>query len=168
MTNWTIRVDWLDYGGGPNDAELDNLVDALAEHHAAISTEHDKPNYPVRMSATITLEAGSLRQAVAAALQTVEAAAGHKACGLEVLATHEYDHRAAEPSIPELVGYAEIAELAGVSRQRAAQLADIEGFPPAVVQVKAGPLRVRRQVEAWLANWQRKSGRPKKAAAGTG
>lgn len=162
MTSWTIRVEWthITY----NMTEIDELVDQLVGYSPAISLEHDPGEfYPKIYSATITLEAPSLRQATTSALQLVEAAISQKADGIEVLRTYEFDRRIDAPTFPELVGYAEIAELAGVSRQRAAQLAELDGFPPAVVRVKSGPLRVKAQVEGWLSRWERKAGRPAKA-----
>jgi len=68
------------------------------------------------------------------------------------------------PVIPDLVSYAEIAEIAGVSRQRARQFADIEGFPKPVVETAAGPLRLKASVEAWVERRNTKPGRPRKTA----
>lgn len=164
-TSWTVRVDWLDHTAGPNEAELEQLLDKLAGLHPAINLEHpDQPGAPVRMCATLTLDAATLRQASATALAAVEGAIARKALGIEVLPTHEFDRMLERPQIPELVGNADIADMLGVSRQRAAQLADLAGFPPAVTHIKAGPLRVRRQVEHWAATWERKTGRPPKTS----
>ena len=67
----------------------------------------------------------------------------------------------AEPAIPPLVGYAEIAEMAGVSRQRARELPNLPDFPPAVTETSSkGPLRVRSQVANWIQGWERRAGRP--------
>jgi hypothetical protein len=82
-----------------------------------------------------------------------------------VLPRSVFELRVEQPSIPELWGYVEIAEHFGVTRQRARQLTDLAGFPAAVVDTAAGPLRVRQQVEAWGSTWERKSGRPRKSAA---
>jgi hypothetical protein len=98
---------------------------------------------------------------VATALRAVEVAAASVPTGVQVLPTAEYDRRSAQPSLPELVGYAEVADMAGVSRQRARQLARLPGFPAAVVETRSGPLRVRSQVETWLTR-ERKPGRPRK------
>lgn len=71
--------------------------------------------------------------------------------------------------VQQLAGYAEIARLAGVSRQRARELADLSGFPPVVAQSRsAGPLRDLAAVEAWVETWKatRKTGRPRKVIAG--
>lgn len=67
--------------------------------------------------------------------------------------------------IPELVGYAEIATIAGVSRQRARELSGKPGFPPPAVVTASGPLRVKADVERWLASWDRSPGRPRTTAA---
>ena len=74
--------------------------------------------------------------------------------GVEVLDSPTYDQRT---RIPAVVGYADIA---GVSRQRARELATRPDFPPAGVDTSAGPLRGRRDVQAWLDYWNRKPGRP--------
>lgn len=161
MTSYTARVEWMAHTQ-INDTELDELVDALAKYSAAIGPEDSPENGPWIYSATITLEASTLRQAIAAALQAVESTAGAKALAIEILPTHEFDRRVDQPLIPPLVGNAEIARMLGVSRQRAGQLVDVEGFPPAAVTTHAGPLRVKSQVEAWARTWERKSGRPAK------
>jgi hypothetical protein len=64
--------------------------------------------------------------------------------------------------IPELVGYAEIAAMAAVSRQRARELPGKPGFPPPAVTTASGPLRVKADVEQWLSSWDRTAGRPSK------
>jgi len=113
----------------------------------------------------VHLEEASLRQAVATALRRVEDATDTKAQGVEALTEAEVRHQLRRPRIPQLVGHADIAELLGVTRQRAAQLAERADFPPAVMTTKAGPLRVRDQVEDWARNtWPRKGGRPAKTA----
>ena len=48
-----------------------------------------------------------------------------------------------------LVGTTEIGQMLGVSRQRAAQLAQGEGFPEPVATIAAGRIWMRADVEAW-------------------
>jgi len=179
MSSWTARVEWATHDAYTEDA-LDVLMGHLEGHGAAVgpalapTPEREPidlgPDLPGAVlsssghwSATLTLEANTLRQAIAAALELVEKATGEKAVAVEVLPTDVYDLRVQQPTIPELVGYAEIAEMFGVTRQRARQLVDLPGFPAAVVETAAGPLRVRRQVEGWGRGWERKGGRPRKA-----
>lgn len=55
-----------------------------------------------------------------------------------------------EPMYPEVVGYAEIAKMAGVSRQRVRQLAERDIFPRPVIRTTQGPLYNLHAVERWL------------------
>jgi hypothetical protein len=167
MKHWQARVEWATSTPYEDSPEIaDQLVSRLEAHDAAVgpesvpSTDPDGCGY---WSVVLTVQANTLRQAIAAALELVEGATGEKATAAEVLPADVAEARALAPSIPELVGYAEIAEMFDVSRQRARQLADLAGFPAAVVETAAGPLRVRKQVEDWGKGWERKTGRPRKA-----
>lgn len=163
MISWTIRVDWHRQDE-PTEADFEHILTRLAGLHPALNIERiDRPADPVQMSATVTFEAATVRQASATALAAVESASNVKAHGLEILTTEEFERQLNIPRIPDLVGLADIAEILGVSRQRAAELSAAANFPPAVAHTKAaGPLRVRRQVEVWASTWERKPGRPKK------
>jgi prophage regulatory protein len=48
-----------------------------------------------------------------------------------------------------LLGLHEVAELLGVSRQRADQLARYTGFPKPVAELKAGRIWRRTDIEKW-------------------
>jgi predicted DNA-binding transcriptional regulator AlpA len=52
----------------------------------------------------------------------------------------------------------EIAELLGVSKQRAHQLADESGFPTPVERDGRGRLWSRREVKEWAKAWRRAAG----------
>lgn len=162
---WSVRVDWKH--PGYNEAGLEELVHALADHRGVVTVDPGPPHHSDRVSATLRIETTTLRQATTTALRAVEDATGIPAIGVEALLTVDFEEQLNRPSIPELVGYAEIAEMFGVSRQRARELADRSDFPPAVVTTKSGPLRVKRQVEAWASTWERHAGRPRKAAPPT-
>lgn len=159
-TSWVARVEWVT-PDTYDEAALDLVMDHLAGHDPAIAAGPEAGTY----SATVTISASTLRRAIAAALELVAGATGETLTGIEVLPADVHDARVLEPVVPDLVGYAEIAELLGVSRQRAAQLAaEHADFPAAVVATKAGPLRTRAGVETWARTWARKSGRPKASA----
>ena len=52
--------------------------------------------------------------------------------------------------VPEpLMGLTEIAELLGVSRQRAHQLAATYGFPKPMARLAVGPIWKRADIEQW-------------------
>lgn len=48
-----------------------------------------------------------------------------------------------------LAGVTELAQMFGVSRQRAAIITMTEGFPRPIDQLRAGPVYRRSEVEAW-------------------
>lgn len=55
-----------------------------------------------------------------------------------------------DPLYPEVVGYAEIARLAGVTRQRARMFPKIVDFPKPVIETAQGALYTKSAIEAWL------------------
>lgn len=66
--------------------------------------------------------------------------------------------------IPKLAGLAEIAGLAGVSRQRAGQLAAHPDFPEPVDRLAMGPVWLESDVKAFLATPRKPGRRPKTPA----
>jgi hypothetical protein len=67
-------------------------------------------------------------------------------------------------SIPSLAGLAEVAGLAGVSRQRAGQITAHPDFPEPVARLAMGPVWLEVDVRKFLAV-ERKAGRKPKEAA---
>jgi predicted DNA-binding transcriptional regulator AlpA len=57
-----------------------------------------------------------------------------------------------------LVGVAEIAELAGVSRQRVIILAKRADFPAPEVELRMGKVWRAKPVETWISKWRAESG----------
>lgn len=64
--------------------------------------------------------------------------------------------------IPKLCGLAEVAEMKGVSRQRAGQITKHPEFPEPVQVLAATPVWIEADVRAFLAT-PRPAGRPRKA-----
>ena len=156
---WSARIDWADEC---TDEQLAAIAEALAGHHGALTTNAAAG----RVSAQLTVQATTLRQAIDNSLAAVRDAV-HGAHGrfnpvrVDVVDAATFHAALAEPAIPPLVGYAEIAEMAGVSRQRARELPNLPDFPPAVTETSSkGPLRVRSQVANWIQGWERRAGRP--------
>lgn len=142
MKDWHALVT-LDIGLSEDEAM--DLTAALAQRGASVSMG--------RAAAGIALTAygDDARQAAGDATDAVAAARP----GVDVLAlavqTHEQlEDELRQPLFPEVVGYAEIAALAGVSRQRARAFTKIKGFPAPVIETSQGPLRARSAVAAWL------------------
>jgi len=156
---WSARIDWADEC---TDEQLAAIAEALAGHHGALTTNAAAG----RVSAQLTVHATTLRQAIDNSLAAVRDAV-HGTHGrfnpvrVDVVDEATFRAELAEPAIPPLVGYAEIAEMAGVSRQRARELPNLPDFPPAVTETSSkGPLRVRSQVANWIQGWERRAGRP--------
>jgi hypothetical protein len=114
----------------------------------------------------------SIREAVISGQRLVAdaaQAAGLPAWPIVKLEAVEWERLGAElkqPPGPELVGIAELAELAGVSRQRASILARREGFPDPLATLAAGPVWDLHAVRHFLEGWTRQVGRPAKQPRG--
>lgn len=155
---WSARVEWP--VSDPSDDVLMVIAEAIAEHHGAVHSDAAAGIVSVQA----TLSAGTLRQAVDAALAIARTAAidadlRFTPTRIEVLPEAVFAAEVHHPRVPDLVGYAEIAAMAGVSRQRARELPALPDFPAPVAEPSTGPLRVKSQVEAWLATWSRTPGR---------
>lgn len=162
MNNWQASVTFVSGKPFTEDAAFDTL-EALSNHGAAMSVDRDLSGGTV----TLSLEAQSPLDAATEASRLVTTEAEPHlgqvtVTGLEVLSDAAVDAQLTEPLFPEVVGYAEIAALAGVSRQRARQFATITGFPPPVIETAQGPLMGRHAVERWLETRNTATGRPRK------
>jgi predicted DNA-binding transcriptional regulator AlpA len=56
---------------------------------------------------------------------------------------------------PRTVRLVEIAELLGVTKQRAYQIAEEKGFPAPLAEDARGRVWYRREVAAWAKKWRR-------------
>lgn len=101
---------------------LDDVVDELAEHHAAAS-----PAGRRLVEAVITVPAESLRQATVTALALLERA-GHVET-LEVVPTAVFDARNGLAPLPQLVSVTEAADALGVTRQAVLQRLEAGTLP---------------------------------------
>lgn len=147
---WQARVSYT--VGTPHTEEqaLDLIAD-LAEYAAVGGVARDLRSGSV----TLTVDAPTSLDAatIASKLVTEQAAktiGEVEIVGLDVMSEEAVEHELARPVYPEVVGYAEIAELAHVSRQAARAWADNPSFPPPVIETAQGPLRAKDAVLAWL------------------
>jgi prophage regulatory protein len=60
------------------------------------------------------------------------------------------------PTHPTTVRLTEIADLLGVTKQRAHQIAEEKGFPTPLAEDGRGRVWDRREVTAWAKRWRRK------------
>lgn len=71
----------------------------------------------------------------------------------------ELEEELNRPLFPDVVGWAEVAKLAGVTRQRARQFRNSPGFPAPVIETSQGPLMAKRAVEQWVRTRDTRPGR---------
>ena len=71
----------------------------------------------------------------------------------------ELDQELERPLFPDVVGWAEVAKLAGVTRQRARQFRNSPGFPAPVIETTQGPLMAKSAVEHWVRTRDARPGR---------
>ena len=149
-------------------SEVEELAERLLPLGGSVGMEEESagPGHADTRAAVVGISAKSLLMAVTvtAAVVEVERITGCVATGVELLPEAEHQRRTSKPTIPELVGFTEIAKMAGVTKQRGQQMPNIAGFPMAVVVTAAGPLRVKSQVEAFLRTWERKPRAPTEGA----
>jgi hypothetical protein len=172
---WTIHVEAA--GDGEVEPELlDELMDALAGHSAAVSSARGR--YGAQFDVTGTDAA----TAVQAALQTWAAAVARvglpawPVVRVEAITVAEQEADLQRPSFPTLVGVSEAARILGVSKQRLAQLSTRPDFPEPMVNLASGPVWLTSGIRGFERRWPRKPGRPAKrpptehrrAAASTG
>jgi hypothetical protein len=103
-----------------------------------------------------------LADAVADALRTANKALPHATVeAFELTTLAEQDRRLAAPAFPSLVGVAEVADLLGVSRQRASALQTRDGFPAPVAVLRSGPVWRADDLSTFAKAWSRQPGRPR-------
>ena len=81
----------------------------------------------------------------------------------EALTFEQLDRDLETPNFPEVVGVSEIAELIGVTRQRASAIAKRADFPAPVATLSAGPVWTRVSLNRFVEEWPRKEGRPRRS-----
>ncbi|NJP33706.1 hypothetical protein HCJ94_17380 [Micromonospora sp. HSS6-12] len=161
---WRARVTFM-HPGNLDDEQLAALTQALPGYGIL----HD--NGTDRMRAEMDVDAPSARLACDAAVRALRAAHAQVVggpvtiTGLRVLTAADHERELAYPPALDLVGTAEVAQMLGVSTQRAGELARTNpAFPAPVATLKMGPVWTRASIEAFDRGWERRSGRPPKTA----
>lgn len=158
-TTWHARLDWVSKTATTEDVMFD-LMDELTDYAPSGSIATDG----LAGSTTIAVEADSFDDALSSALGVVRAALQQfvptaSVIGVELVDSDVLERELDRPLFPEVVGFAEIAELAGVSRQRARQFRQNPGFPAPVIETAQGPLMAKAAIENWIENRNTRPGR---------
>lgn len=149
-TTWVGRIEY------DTDLSADDTQKLASTANATVTDG--------RLTLVLNTEAGTCKQATEEILRvardTIQAAGLRmQPAGLHVQTRADFDRGVIRPPLPTLVGYAEIAKILVVSRQRARIVAERPDFPAVASQTSAGPLYSREQVEAFNRTWERRAGR---------
>jgi hypothetical protein len=163
MKDWSVELEAVGGADGQvlDEDRIDDLVEVLSQDSAAVSYLPDR--YSVRLS----VQADDIRGAVQEAIQRVSAAVERSGLPswpfVQVTAqtAEELDRDLAHPTIPELLGVAELAERLGVTKQRASNLAKDSCFPKPLTVLASGPIWAESTVARYTATWARRPGRRK-------
>lgn len=136
-----------------------DALDELARYGAAIGVSNNWTSAHV----TMTIRAADLISAAEKALSIIKGIHSIKNISAEdvrVVTPERLDAENAEPIFPPVVGYAEIAQMIGISRQRVRQLSNTPKFPHPVIKTSQGPLYNQYAIELWAETRDTKPGRP--------
>src|SRR6266540_4629039 len=123
-----------------------------------------------RIGVTMSVDASTDRQAFERAHTELRRVldARSKIIDARVQTVDELERELEAPAVPALAGISEVAEILGVSRQRASELAGSGGLPRPVADLAAGPVWLRATVVGFNERWDRRPGRPRTAARAIG
>lgn len=159
MTAWHVRIT---YTGTVTPDDTEQAATTLAAHSPAFTINQDGNGGSV----ALFVDADRATDASTLALDLASPLLGDReVVGIEAQTEDAFFAALDRPAFPEVVGYAEIADMAGLSRQRVRQLAGSDGFPAAVIETAQGPLMPRAAAEHWVRTRRARVGRPRKVTA---
>jgi hypothetical protein len=153
MNEWVIT---LSYPLDPSIAEMDRWADQLAEYDGHASRPR-RGMVDVTVHAPATMDIWDAGRKLS---DVIEEVIGARPTGVEVIGEAELFRRASEPTMPELVSPAEIAQELGVSRQRVHKLRSMPGFPAPLAELRGGAVWDAAAVRKFAESWERRPGRP--------
>lgn len=163
MSDWAVTIIF--------DDDTDGTPEALRPWTALLD-DFDASAARVPQQSQIALHlylpAGDPLKATCAAYDAVVERLGRTPIGIETMTEAEYGRRANAPTVPELMSAAEIATELNVARQRVHQLRQTAAFPAPLAELRGGAVWDAIAVRKFAQNWERKPGRPPKAAVHKG
>jgi len=140
-TEWTVTIE----GRPAKVVDPEDILDELAEFSPAVQFGNGL------LSTTATRRANSPIEAYDYIYEALNPLTGKLEIELVEIKTTERQDRDLEISnLPELVGLAEIADMAGTTRQRIFQMTANRGFPFPVMELRSGRLWNKAAVESYL------------------
>ena len=146
MEIWYISIGFRTSRPFSEDLAFD-MSEQLEDYAAVMSMARDRKSGSVALTIDAKEWSTALDLAHTAVIEVLEAA-DVEATLTSVGAQNQDEFHAElnEPVYPQVVGFAEIARIAGVSRQ----LAEKESFPHPVIKTSQGPLYNVHAVHRWL------------------
>lgn len=140
-----------------SDELADRIIEDLQEYSPAVGGRGQ------RIGVTMSVEASTDRQAFDRAHAALRQTLGHRAKVIDarVQTVEELERELEAPPVPALAGIREVAQVLGVSRQRASELAGSPGFPKPVASLAAGPVWFHSTIRSFNEKWERRPGRPR-------
>lgn len=114
-----------------------------------------------QVETTLTVAAEEVSAAADLAIRRVLERVPGKVIAVDVMTTAEADRRSKEQ--PQVVGVAEVAELLGVTKQRASMITQRDDFPAPIAKLASGPVWRAGAISTFKDGWRRKPGRPRKS-----
>jgi hypothetical protein len=140
-----------------SDELAEQLVEDLKEYSPAVGGRGQ------RVGVTMSVEARTDRRAFDRAHAAFRQALGHSARVIDarVQSVDELERELEAPAVPALAGIREVAQILGVTRQRASELAGSAGFPKPIAELAAGPVWFHSAIRSFNEQWERRPGRPR-------
>jgi hypothetical protein len=167
-TEWRVEALWRTDGGRWDNLTVERIAEAAEEDRDwLVSRWEDGAAFGADgiyltgyVSALTAAEAAQALYDAVGCWMSVQQVGGYLV-GVEAIAPEVAEHRAAKPTVPELVSASDAAAILDVSRQRVNELARTHPrFPAPLAQVATGPLWTRQAIEFFASVRDRKPGRP--------
>lgn len=153
---WQIS---LDFKARLDADEALDIMERLGEYGAAMSVSPQGDGGGLTLAITASDGETALGEAKRLLLECLPEAT---VIGFEAREWNDAVRANHEPLYPPVVGYAEIARMTGVTRQRAHAFPQIASFPKPVIETAQGPLYSEHAVRAWASQRGTTPGRPRK------
>jgi hypothetical protein len=161
MTDWTVTITVSD-----DDVTPETMIE-WAELLQDFDASTARPRRG-QVTLHLYLNAGDPLKATCVACDAVVERLARTPVAIETITEAEYSRRADEPTMPELMSAAEIADELGVSRQRVHKLRSTAAFPLPLAELRGGAVWDAAAVRKFAENWNRKPGRPSATTAPAG
>ncbi len=156
---WVIT---LSYDRNASMEEMDRWTRQLESYDASVARIPSRGVVDVTVHAPAHMDMWDAGRKLA---DEVEHVVGGLPSAVEIITEQELYRRAAEPTLPELMSAAEIADELGISRQRVHQLRSTAGFPAPLADLRGGAVWDASAIRNFARAWERKPGRPRTGAA---